>query len=161
MRRTGNTAVVGGAFGQCDCQRPGFGDIDARNPGQPRAEQVGLGHRGRDRVASQAPQHDCGFGRAGAQVRGRREQAQPGLFEVVPRGLVEHLREATLPDAGCRGATADILDEVAQLGELVIGVGGEHATREDAHRCFPLFAQALIGVSALREALIAIPFPAR
>ena len=131
-------------------------------PASHAAEQVGLGNRGRDRVAGQAPQHDGGFGRAGAQVRGRRQPAQPGLFEVVPRGLVEHLGESTLPDAGFGGATADIVDEVAQLGELVIGVGGEHAAREDAHRCLSLFAQALIGVALLfAQALIATPFPAR
>ena len=100
VRRSGDAAAVHGAVGQCDCQRTGFGQFDARRTGQPRGQQIGFGNRARDRVTGRAPQHDCGFGRAGAQIRGRRQPAQTGLFEVLPRGLVEHLRQPTLPDAG-------------------------------------------------------------
>ena len=59
-------------------------------------------------------------------------------------GAVVTLRRE--PDPGVGGTAADIVDQTAQHGELVLGVGGKDAAREHAHR---------------DPTLIATPFPAR
>lgn len=117
-----------------DCEWS-FRQFDACQVAEPACQSVGFGQRDSARVPGDTPERNGKLARPRAQIRGARQPRQPGLLEVAPQLRVELFGNPALTNPGIEGSPADVVDQLPQLGMLVIGgVAGERTARKRHHR---------------------------
>jgi hypothetical protein len=96
-------------------------------------------------MSSHGPQDHRNLARTSAGVVGAEQSRQASVLQMAPRGGIQRVWQRSVADARLEGPRTDLVRKAAQISQIVCAVC-EDAPAEDAHRCSPLFARALIGV---------------
>ena len=72
-------------------------------------------------MPGQSAQHDRRLDGPALEIRGGRQPAQPGVLEIAPQRVVERLGQAAVSEPGVERPPADVVDQLAQLGGVIVG----------------------------------------